>query len=96
MILNLNGLFLAARNGVLRCMNDVHLAEAVAVKEALSWVKDRGYTKVKLYSDFQTICCLLKRSGTDWSYVDCVIGDCKELGRHFETVSFEFVPNSVF
>jgi len=42
------GNYWAARNGPLRCMNDVHLAEALAVKEALLWVKDQGYTFVRL------------------------------------------------
>nr|GMD55825.1 uncharacterized protein LOC109151883 [Ipomoea batatas] len=66
-VLNPNGLFVAARNGTLGCMNDVHLAEALAVKEDLLWVKGRGFTKIKLYSDCQTVCCLLNGSGSDWS-----------------------------
>ncbi|XP_031105168.1 uncharacterized protein LOC116010045 [Ipomoea triloba] len=36
------GEFVAAKNGSLRCHKDVHLAEAMAIKEALSWAKDRS------------------------------------------------------
>jgi len=64
-VLGLNGDFLAARNGDLRCMNDAHLAEALAVKEALSWVKDKGYAKIKLFSNCQSVCNLLNGSRTD-------------------------------
>jgi len=48
MVMDSDGNFLAARYGPIRCLNDAHLAEAVVVKEAFSWVKDRGYAKVMI------------------------------------------------
>ncbi|XP_019184990.1 PREDICTED: uncharacterized protein LOC109179969 [Ipomoea nil] len=38
--LDSTGSYMAAKNGPLRCLNDAHLAEALAFKEALSWVMD--------------------------------------------------------
>ncbi|XP_031108543.1 cysteine-rich receptor-like protein kinase 10 [Ipomoea triloba] len=37
-----HGVYIAAKNGHIRCLLDDHIAEAVVIKEALSWVKERG------------------------------------------------------
>ncbi|XP_019182382.1 PREDICTED: receptor-like protein 12 [Ipomoea nil] len=49
-VVDSNGEFVAAKNGPIRCLSDVHLAEALAVKEALSWVKELGLTKDLSYA----------------------------------------------
>ncbi|XP_019161400.1 PREDICTED: uncharacterized protein LOC109158036 [Ipomoea nil] len=50
------GAYLAAKNGPLRCIGDAFLGEAMTVKEALSWAKERGDNKVIIYSDCQIVC----------------------------------------
>ncbi|XP_019170003.1 PREDICTED: uncharacterized protein LOC109165612 [Ipomoea nil] len=45
-----DGTFMAAANGPLTCSYDPILAEALAMCEALSWLKDNGYTAVTLCS----------------------------------------------
>lgn len=94
-ILDRDGGFIAAKNGPLRCLNDAHLAEALAIKEALSWVKDRGFLKIVVCSDCQTVCNLINGSSVDYSYAGCVINECKNYKRHFESVSFRFISRSV-
>lgn len=42
-VLSSDGTFFAAKNGSLNCMNDPHLAEALAIKEALFWFIERGW-----------------------------------------------------
>ncbi|XP_031104996.1 uncharacterized protein LOC116009931 [Ipomoea triloba] len=89
------GDFFAAKNGNFHCHNDVHLAESMAVKEALSWAKDRAWLKIRVLSDCQSVCNLINGSSLDHSYAGCVIDDCKALQRHFEVVSIGFIPRSV-
>ncbi|XP_019181376.1 PREDICTED: uncharacterized protein LOC109176397 [Ipomoea nil] len=90
-----DGVFMAAKNGKLCCLNDPHLAEAMAVKEALSWAKARGHNKIMVLSDCQMVCNLINRSMLDLSYAGCVIADCRNDQRHFEVVSFKYFPQSV-
>nr|GLL49714.1 uncharacterized protein LOC109185201 [Ipomoea trifida] len=45
------GRFVAARSGHLLCDKDPYLAEALAVKEALTWLKERELSHVILESD---------------------------------------------
>ncbi|XP_031101837.1 uncharacterized protein LOC116005738 [Ipomoea triloba] len=78
-ILNCDGGFVAARNGFFRCMNNAHLVEAMAIKEALSWAKDRCDMKILVLSDCQMVCKFINRSVVDLSYAGCVIEDCKVI-----------------
>ncbi|XP_031116517.1 uncharacterized protein LOC116020174 [Ipomoea triloba] len=93
-ILNCDGGFVADRNGFFRCMNNADLVEAMAIKEALSWAKDRGDMKILVLSDCQKVCKFINRSVVDLSYAGCVIEDCKAILRHFDVVSVCFVPRS--
>lgn len=55
-----SGVFMVAKSGFTRCMNDAPLVEAMAVKEALSWAKVMGYGKVKIFTQCQVVCNLLR------------------------------------
>ncbi|XP_031120454.1 uncharacterized protein LOC116023592 [Ipomoea triloba] len=90
-----DGGYLAARNCSVRSIRNPILAEAMAVKEALSWAKDRGWHKVVLYSDCQLVCNLLKSSLPNNSYVGCIVRDCVSLKRYFVDVSFHYIARSV-
>ncbi|XP_019164639.1 PREDICTED: uncharacterized protein LOC109160848 [Ipomoea nil] len=87
--------FVAAKNGLIRCLNNAHLAEALAVKKALSWVKELGFAKILIFSDCKNVCRLLNGSSQDLSYAGCVIRECRALKRHFELVSIQYVSRSV-
>ncbi|XP_019150180.1 PREDICTED: uncharacterized protein LOC109146988 [Ipomoea nil] len=60
------GNVVAAKNGPVRCLNDVNLAEAIAIKEALSWAYDRRMTKVAVFSDCQTVCNAINGMALDY------------------------------
>ncbi|XP_019150693.1 PREDICTED: uncharacterized protein LOC109147547 [Ipomoea nil] len=94
-MLNNIDVYVATLSGPVRCMNDVHLAEAFAIKEALSWAKARDLRKVMVKTDCQAVCNLLNGSLLDLSFAGCVINDCRELKRHFDMVSFCYVSRSV-
>ncbi|XP_031115730.1 uncharacterized protein LOC116019596 [Ipomoea triloba] len=89
------GEYIAAKSGHLRCLLDAHIAEAVAIRVALSWVKERGHSKVMMYTDCQMVCKLFNGNLLDLSFAGCVINDCRELSRHFESVSVKFISRSV-
>ncbi|XP_019171198.1 PREDICTED: uncharacterized protein LOC109166764 [Ipomoea nil] len=67
-ILDCNGGFIGAKNGSLRCLKDAHIAEAMAVKEALSWAKDRRFTRIMVCSDCQMVCRAINQPQVDLSY----------------------------
>ncbi|XP_019160731.1 PREDICTED: uncharacterized protein LOC109157286 [Ipomoea nil] len=90
-----NGTFAGAKNGHVKCLNDAHLEEALAIREALSWLKDRGFNRVAVLSDCQMVCRFLNGTSQDLSYAGCVLRECRDLKRHFESVSFQFVSRSV-
>nr|GMD45596.1 uncharacterized protein LOC109160848 [Ipomoea batatas] len=46
-----SGLFLAAISGPLRPVNEARLAEALAIKEALSWLKSKQWQKICILTD---------------------------------------------
>ncbi|XP_019169469.1 PREDICTED: uncharacterized protein LOC109165240 [Ipomoea nil] len=85
----------AAKSGPLRCLNDPHLAEALAVKEALSWSREKGLTRIQVFTDCQVVCGFINGAFQDLSYAGCVIRDCRDLRRHFEVVSFSYISRSV-
>ncbi|CAH9057708.1 unnamed protein product [Cuscuta epithymum] len=47
-ILSTNNDFIATKNGPLRCIGDPHTAEAMAVKDALSWMKNEAWKNVRV------------------------------------------------
>ncbi|XP_031107562.1 uncharacterized protein LOC116012214 [Ipomoea triloba] len=94
-ILDNNDGFVAAKSGPIRCLNDAHLAEAIAIKEALSWAKEKGIRRLKVYSDCQAVCNLFNGTLPDFSFAGCTINECRELKRHFEFVSIQFISRSV-
>ncbi|KAL6565919.1 hypothetical protein OROHE_004974 [Orobanche hederae] len=50
------GSFVAACNGIFNCQMDAFLVEALSCREALSWIKSCGWTKVLIESKFAFIC----------------------------------------
>ncbi|XP_019168337.1 PREDICTED: uncharacterized protein LOC109164040 [Ipomoea nil] len=74
-----DGNYVAVKNGPIRCVQDAHLAEAIAIKEALSWAYERRLSNVVVLSDCQTACKFFNGSLLDFSSAGCVIQQCRVL-----------------
>ncbi|XP_019164478.1 PREDICTED: uncharacterized protein LOC109160650 [Ipomoea nil] len=74
-----NGVFVAAMNGPMVCPYNPLMAETMAVCEALSWLKDNGYSMVKVYSDSSVLVSCLSRSSSFRSYVGFSLLSCFRL-----------------
>ncbi|XP_074377050.1 uncharacterized protein LOC141718568 [Apium graveolens] len=55
------------------------MAEAIGVKEALSWVKNKGWTNVVMESDCLLLIQAIRCSSVHLSYFDTVVKECKKL-----------------
>ncbi|XP_019178278.1 PREDICTED: uncharacterized protein LOC109173495 [Ipomoea nil] len=95
-LLDPNGLFKAAANGKLPgCLTPL-MAEALACKEALSWLKDRNENEVDILTD-----CLVLRNAVhavttlNLSYVGIVIEQCRIAISSFVHCSLSFVPRTL-
>ncbi|XP_019184508.1 PREDICTED: uncharacterized protein LOC109179476 [Ipomoea nil] len=66
-----DAMFVAAVNGPMSCPYDPLMAEAMAMAmcEALSWLKDNGYTSVKVYTDSSVFVSSLSKASSFRSYV---------------------------
>ncbi|XP_019162216.1 PREDICTED: uncharacterized protein LOC109158777 [Ipomoea nil] len=95
-LLDPNGLFKAAANGKLPgCLTPL-MAEALACKEALSWLKDRNENEVDILTD-----CLVFRNAVhavttpNLSYVGIVIEQCRIAINSFVFCSLSFIPRTL-
>lgn len=84
------GAFVAARVMKLPGEWSPREAEALALKEALSWVINRGY----IYCEFQTDCYALAAScngSPGSSLFDTIVIDCINLSKHINQVLFSAI-----
>ncbi|XP_019158573.1 PREDICTED: uncharacterized protein LOC109155343 [Ipomoea nil] len=85
------GVFVAAVNGPLSCPYDPLLAEAMTIREALSWLQDHNYHNIVILSD----CAVLVDSFWDvssyCSYLGIILDSCLRLFNSFSTYSIKFV-----
>lgn len=80
------------------------LAEAIGLKEVLSWIKRRGpslnsfivlpQTKIVIESDCLQLVQALKNTQRSCSPTGLVISDCKKLIQDCPNISFSFVKRS--
>ncbi|KAM7472433.1 hypothetical protein LguiA_010616 [Lonicera macranthoides] len=70
------------------------LAEALSIREALSWLKGIYLEKVIIESDSLNIVQRLKSQDEDFSRVGLIINDCKSLVKGFNQCVFSFVRRS--
>ncbi|RAL50533.1 hypothetical protein DM860_014475 [Cuscuta australis] len=81
-----------AINGKLNfCLNPL-MAEALALKEALTWIKDKSIPRVRVFSD----CMTLMRSISNHRFVGSsfealTILQCKSLMQSFSFCSCDFI-----
>ncbi|CAH9070850.1 unnamed protein product [Cuscuta epithymum] len=76
--------FIAAKNDPLRYTIDPHTAEAMAVKEALSWMKNEAWTNIRVEMDCLNGCNFLNVPTQDFSYAGAIISSCRSLARQFK------------
>ncbi|CAG7880146.1 unnamed protein product, partial [Brassica rapa] len=67
------------------------VAEALAVKAAVTAALSSHVSSLRVYSDSKSLILLLKSQGQDVS-LKGVLHDIKILARSFESISFCFVP----
>lgn len=68
-------------------------AEALSLKEVLSWMKTHGFTNCIFETDSKLLADACNGS-VGRSYFHSIVTDCTELLKHFENVLVRFVPRS--
>lgn len=85
-----HGKFLRVRVNLIQGRAYAREAEALSLKEALSWVKDWRVDKCIFESDAKLLVDAFSgRQGR--SFFDTIVDDCRELLKHFVEVSIVFV-----
>lgn len=92
-IRNEAGEFQRARNQKIIASLLFREAEAVSLKEALSWIKNLGFKKCIFESD-ATVLVDACQGDRGRSYFYSIVLDCIELFKHFDDVQIEFVYRS--
>ncbi|XP_031090896.1 uncharacterized protein LOC115995891 [Ipomoea triloba] len=94
-LLSHDGVFLAAFNGQLPACFSPLMAESLACKEVLSWLKGRGLASVDVYTDYSNLKQLLTTDNNNlYSYVAFSIDASRELMSSFNHCSVNYVPRT--
>ncbi|XP_019186508.1 PREDICTED: uncharacterized protein LOC109181212 [Ipomoea nil] len=93
LLLDTDGGYVSAYSGPLQGCSSPLMAEELACKEALSWLKDRGEQNVEVYTD----CLTLHRYLTTptvvlRTYLGYAIDTCRLIASSFQSCSFHFIP----
>ncbi|XP_074359574.1 uncharacterized protein LOC141698717 [Apium graveolens] len=88
------GSFLRAKACKVRNRAYAMEAEAVRLKEALSWVKDWRTSKCIFETDAKLLVDVMHSPKQGRSFFDTLVDDCKELVKHFEEVLIVFTHRS--
>lgn len=88
------GSFLRARSNIIIGVRTPKEAEAMSMREALSWVKNWRITQCVFESDSKLLIDAIHAPGGK-SLFDTIVDDCSELVKHYDEVLFEFVPRSI-
>ncbi|XP_019175759.1 PREDICTED: uncharacterized protein LOC109171082 [Ipomoea nil] len=75
----LDGTFVAAGNVPIICPYDPLLAEAMAMREVLSWLRENGYSRISVCSDSLVLVSSLKHASSFRTYFGSVLLDCNRL-----------------
>ncbi|ONK67926.1 uncharacterized protein A4U43_C05F5270 [Asparagus officinalis] len=82
------GSFVAARATQVHGIIDPALAEALGVREALSWLKSNFPQVHEIEMDAITVYNALHRDEPDFSYFGLIIEDCLSLARNIPNIRF--------
>ncbi|XP_031120463.1 uncharacterized protein LOC116023599 [Ipomoea triloba] len=94
-LLSQHGGFVAAFNSHLPSCDSPLMAEALACKEALSWLKGRNLHSVCIYTDCSTLKNLLTMDNTSlFSYVRYFVDAIRAIMSTFTSCSVNFIPRT--
>lgn len=83
---------MAGYGGQFAGINDPKIAEALAFREALSWIKRRNNTNVCFELDSLLVVQAMRRkTGADRSYFGDVISDCVSMLKDLRSCNVSFV-----
>ena len=92
-IRNDQGAFVGARCQRIGVLLQPREAEAVSLKEALSWVKKMGIKKCVFATDAKQLSDACQQSQGE-SYFHTIVLDCVDYCKHFDSVLIEFTHRS--
>ncbi|XP_031094434.1 uncharacterized protein LOC115998904 [Ipomoea triloba] len=93
-IRNHEGNFVAAYGGHLQCPRDPYVAESMAVKEALTWIKSRYLNNVIVESDCLNFCSSFNSVSQDFSYVGLIVKQCRLIANDIGNIVVRHVKRS--
>ncbi|XP_060974297.1 uncharacterized protein LOC133039416 [Cannabis sativa] len=88
------GLFIHGHTRLFNVQSTPELAEAVGIREALSWIKDSGMQQVVLETDCLSVVQALRSSIVMISTFGQVVNECKALLNVLKNVSIYFIRRS--
>ncbi|XP_019179600.1 PREDICTED: uncharacterized protein LOC109174819 [Ipomoea nil] len=88
------GQFVAACSANLSCEPIPYLAESLAVREMLLWLKSRSIQEVLIESDCQSFCTSFNSQLLDLSYVGLIVKQCQSIARDMGNVRVRHVRRS--
>ncbi|XP_074352647.1 uncharacterized protein LOC141691791 [Apium graveolens] len=89
-----HGSFIAAIGGVWMGAFEPKVAEAMAFREALSWVKERRATNIVFQLDSQLVVNAMKLKSKVNSYFGDIIEECSSIIKDLRSYSIRFVRRS--
>ncbi|CAI9755784.1 unnamed protein product [Fraxinus pennsylvanica] len=85
------GSFVAARIVPVQGIVDPLIAEALGVREALSWIKSSSFEVRTVELDALMVYTALQNKGVDNSYFGAIIEECRLLARDLPNLNFHWV-----
>ncbi|VFQ78135.1 unnamed protein product [Cuscuta campestris] len=90
-LLDPGGRFVEAFNGTILCSQDPLLAEAIAVREALAWLKREACLEVQLFSDSWMVVNAINHVTVSRSYFGSIIEECRLFLSSFRSICISHV-----
>lgn len=90
------GLFLEALTSCRVSLVSLEMAEAMGVKEALSWIKRKTWQRVIVETDGLIVVQAIRSPVSMLSYFGNVIGDCRNMLKKMHDVAIVFISNKLF
>ena len=91
---NHDGLLLEARTRIFSGLTNPEIAEAIGVREALSWIKDRNWHHITIETDSLLVVQALRSTIRMDSYFGSIIADCLSILQSLPSVCILFVRRS--
>ncbi|XP_019186587.1 PREDICTED: uncharacterized protein LOC109181291 [Ipomoea nil] len=88
------GDFVAAKSGRIEGVIDPYMAEAIGVKETLTWLKEQHHRSIIIESNCLSFCNAFNSSTFDLSYVGLIVKQCLSIARDIGNVRVTHVKRS--